>query len=329
MKKILITGAAGYIGSHCVLNMLRMGYDIVAFDNLSTGHIETINDLKKIKEFDFIKGDLKNIQDINYVFKNTDIDAVIHFAAYSQVNESIKNPKKYYENNVLGGINLLNSMVENNVKKIIFSSTAAIYGNPSYIPIDENHSKNPINPYGNTKLILEKIMDEYDIAYKLKSVRLRYFNVAGADKDSIVGEWHDMESHLIPNILLCQKDETKEFNLFGCDWDTPDGTCIRDYINIDDLIDAHILALDYLNRENKTDFFNLGTKTGSSTKEVFELCQKIIKKKIKVQIKPKREGDTKILVADNKKARKVLGWSPKRTLSDSIITAQNYFLSKI
>lgn len=321
--KILITGGAGYIGSHCVLEMLKRKFELVVFDNFSTGHFETIEQLLSIKEFDFIQGDLKNKNEIEEVFQKHKIDAVIHFAAYSQVTESMKEPQKYYENNVLGTKNLLDSMVKNNVKKIVFSSTASTYGEPEYIPIDENHPQNPINPYGESKLLIEKMMDEYDELYSLKSVRLRYFNVVGAN--GIVGEEHNPETHLIPNILKAS-NEDKTFYLFGDDYNTNDGTCVRDYIDVHDLIEAHLLALDYLKQENKTNFFNLGTSSGYTTKEVFELCQKVIGKKINIEIKPRREGDPVILVADNKKAYEVLGWKPKISLENSIKAAYNYIL---
>jgi len=323
LSKILITGAAGYIGSHCALKMLKSNVEIVVFDNLSTGHIETIEKLKTVGDFDFIQGDLKNFDDINSVFKKYEIDSVIHFAALSQVGESMKEPKKYYENNVLGTINLLNAMIENNVLKIVFSSTAATYGEPKYTPIDENHPQEPINPYGNTKLMIEKIMDDYDRAYNLKSVRLRYFNVIGASENKLVGEEHNPETHLVPNVLKASKED-KTFYLFGDDYKTLDGTCVRDYINVEDLIDAHLLALAYLEKENKTDFFNLGTSNGNTTREIFETCQKVINKKINIEIKPRREGDPAILVADNKKAKEVLGWVPKRTLEESIQKAYEY-----
>lgn len=326
MEKILITGAAGYIGSHCAFETLKQGYELVVFDNLSTGHIETIKKLQKIAKFDFIQGDLKNKEEISSVFKKHKIDAVIHFAALSQVKESVENPKKYYENNVLGTYNLLDSMVENNVLKIVFSSSAATYGEPKYVPIDEKHLQNPINPYGKTKLLIEEKMDEYDKKYNLKSIRLRYFNVIGSN--SFVGEEHNPETHLVPNILK-GINENKTFYLFGDDYDTKDGTCIRDYINIEDLIEAHLLALNYLNKENKTDFFNLGTSKGFSTKEIFEICQKVTAKKCKIEIKPKRQGDVAILVADNKKAYEILGWKPKKSIEESIKSAYDYFLNNI
>lgn len=325
---ILVTGGAGYIGSHCVLALLNKGFDVVIFDNLETGHKETIDTLKNIdaagKVTDFIKGDLKNLGDINSVFEKHNIDAVIHFAALSLVGESVKEPQKYYYNNVYGSLNLLNAMISHNVKKIVFSSTAATYGEPEYTPIDEKHHQNPINPYGNTKLMVEKIMDDYSKAYELKSVRLRYFNVAGADSETRVGEWHEPETHLIPNILKSTLGTGKTFELYGDDYSTKDGTCVRDYINVEDLAQAHILALEYLNHGGETNYFNLGTKQGDTVKEVFNVCEKITKQKIPINIMPRRNGDPAILVADNTKAMTTLGWKPTHTLEDSVKTAYKY-----
>ena len=321
---ILVTGGAGYIGSHCVLALLKQNYDVVVFDNLSTGHIETINTLEQYGNVAFAKGDLQNKEQIKKVFKSYKIDAVMHFAAFSQVGESVKNPQKYYLNNVSGTLNLLEAMLEYNVLKIVFSSTAATYGEPQYIPIDENHPQRPINPYGQTKLFIEKILDDYDNAYGLKSVRLRYFNVAGADSDCIVGEWHEPETHLIPNILKSNFNTEKSFEIFGDDYPTKDGTCVRDYINIEDLADAHFLALKYLIDGKGTAFFNLGTKTGNTVKEVFNTSEKICNKKIPVRIQPKRVGDPAVLIADNTKAKEILNWNPCRDLEHSIKTAYKW-----
>ena len=325
---ILVTGGAGYVGSHCVLALLENGYDVVIFDNLELGHIETVETLKVIqasgKVVDFIQGDLKNLFDIRNVFEKHEIEAVVHFAAYSQVAESMKNPQKYFSNNVDGTVNLLKSMIENDVKRIVFSSTAATYGEPIYTPIDETHPQKPINPYGETKLEIEKIMDEYDKNFGLKSVRLRYFNVAGADSNARIGEWHEPETHLIPNILKSTFGSGKTFQMFGTDYDTIDGTCVRDYINVEDLARAHVLALDYLGKGGETNFFNLGTNNGNSVKEVFSVCEKVTGEKISVDIQPRREGDPAILVADNQKAKKVLGWAPEKTLEDSILSAYNW-----
>ena len=321
---ILVTGGAGYIGSHCVLALLEKGAKVIVFDNLSTGHKETIEILKRYGKLDFVQGDLLNLDDLKNLFTNYDINSVIHFAAFSQVGESVKNPQKYYINNVCGTINLLSAMLENNVKKIVFSSTAATYGEPEYIPIDEKHPQNPINPYGQTKLIIEKIMDDYDKAYGLKSVRLRYFNVAGADSKARIGEWHEPETHLIPNILKSTFSGGKTFELYGDDYDTKDGTCVRDYINIEDLVQAHLLALEYLNAGGTTNYFNLGTNDGNTVKEVFNICEKIPEKNIAINMMPRREGDPASLVADNKKAKEVLKWQPLRSLDDSIITAYKW-----
>ena len=321
---ILVSGGAGYIGSHCVMALIEKGLDVVVFDNLSTGHLETVETLKKYGNVSFIKGDLLNKADLNELFSKNDIDSVIHFAACSQVGESVKNPQKYYINNVVGTINLLEAMLENDVKKIVFSSTAATYGEPEYIPIDEKHPQNPINPYGQTKLMIEKIMDDYDKAYGLKSVRLRYFNVAGADNKIRVGEWHEPETHLIPNILKSTFCNGKTFDMFGDDYATKDGTCVRDYINVEDLAQAHLLALDYLNNGGETNFFNLGTNDGNTVKEVFNACEKVTAQKIPVNIKPRREGDPASLVADNSKAKSVLNWNPQKTIEDSIKSAYSW-----
>ena len=321
---ILVTGGAGYIGSHCVLALLKQGYDVVIFDNLSTGHIETVNTLKQYGNVNFYQGDLLKPNYLDTVFKQTQIDTVIHFAAFSQVGESVKDPQKYYINNVCGTINLLKVMLDNDVKKIVFSSTAATYGEPQYIPIDEKHPQNPINPYGQTKLIIEKIMDDYDKAYELKSVRLRYFNVAGADSNTRVGEWHEPETHLIPNILKSTFSGGKTFEMYGADYETKDGTCVRDYINVEDLAQAHILALKYLERGGNTNFFNLGTKEGNTVKEVFNVCEKITGQSIPVKVMGRREGDPASLVADNTKANNILGWAAEKTLNDSIESAYKW-----
>ena len=325
---ILVTGGAGYIGSHNVIALLDAGYDVVIFDNLELGHIETVETLKNINSngrvVDFVKGDLQNLVDIKSVFEKHKIDAVVHFAAYSQVAESVKNPQKYYFNNVYGTLNLLCAMIENDVKQIVFSSTAATYGEPVYVPIDEKHPQMPINTYGKTKLMIENIMDDYDRAYGLRSVRLRYFNVAGADSQNRVGEWHDPETHLIPNILKSTFSGGKTFQMFGTDYPTKDGTCVRDYINVEDLAKAHVLALKYLEKGGVTNFFNLGTNEGNSVKEVFAACEKVTEKEIPVDVKPRREGDPATLIADNKKAKEDLGWLPEKSLDESISTAYNW-----
>lgn len=325
---ILVTGGAGYIGSHNVIALIDAGYDVVIFDNLELGHIETVETLREIsskgKVVDFIKGDLQNYEDIKNVFAKYQFEAVVHFAAYSQVAESVKNPQKYYFNNVYGTLNLLRAMLENNVKRIVFSSTAATYGEPVYVPIDENHPQSPINTYGKTKLMIENILDDYDSAYGLKSVRLRYFNVAGADSKNRVGEWHNPETHLIPNVLKSTFNGGNKFKMFGTDYDTKDGTCVRDYIDVEDLALAHILALKYLEKGGETNFFNLGTTDGNSVKEVFNICEEVTNKEIPVEICNRREGDPAVLVADNRKAKEILGWIPQKTLKNSISAAYEW-----
>ena len=325
---ILVTGGAGYIGSHTVLNFLNKGYEIVVIDNLENGHIETINTLKQIGNIHFVKGDLRNLDDVEAVFLNYQIDTVIHFAGFIQVEESVRNPEKYYKNNVLASINLFNTMVQHNVQKIVFSSSAAVYGEPVYTPIDEKHPKKPLNPYGENKSKVEEILKDYDAKYNLKSICLRYFNVAGADSLSRIGEWHEPETHLIPNILKSIFEKDKTFKIFGTDYDTFDGTCIRDYVNVEDLAEAHYLAYLYLKDNNKSEIFNLGTENGSSVKEVFETVEEITGKKINVEIKPRRLGDAAILLANSSKAKEILKWSPEHSLEDSIKTAYLWEKSK-
>lgn len=334
-KIILVTGGAGYIGSHTALCLLKNGFNVVVFDNLENGHKEIVDTLHEFGDclqnfIVFEKGDLKNPQDISYVFDKYKIDAVIHFAAYIRVEESVQNPRKYYENNVGGSLNLFSAMIEHDVKKIVFSSTAAVYGEPKIAePINENAEKSPINPYGRSKFIVEQILRDYDEKHGIKSAILRYFNVAGADSEAKIGEWHEPETHLIPNILKAV--DGKVFKLFGDNFDTRDGTCVRDYVNIEDLADAHVLALDYLERTEKSDCFNIGTNNGSTVKEVFESCERVLGRKIDIQIEGRRSGDPAFLVACNEKAQAILGWRPKRTLDDSIRSAykwQKEFLEK-
>ncbi|MBQ9688838.1 UDP-glucose 4-epimerase GalE, partial [bacterium] len=235
---------------------------------------------------------------------------------------------KYYRNNVFGTLNLLDTMVKHNCKKIVFSSTCATYGEPQYTPIDEQHAQNPINPYGATKLMVERIMQDYDAAYGLKSIRLRYFNVVGNDEKIRIGEWHEPETHLVPNILKSVLGDKKTFKIFGDDYNTPDGTCIRDYVNVEDLAQAHRLALDYLNRENKSDVFNIGTEQGDSVKKVFSVCEKVLEKEIPVEIVERRAGDPAELYANANKAKTILGWTPQRTIEDSIKTAYEWELKR-
>lgn len=321
---ILVTGGAGYIGSHTILNLINTDKEIIIFDNLETGHIETVQTLQKLGNVFFEKGDLLNIDDIERVFTKYKIDAVIHFAAFSLVEESVKNPAKYYRNNFVGALNLVDTMLKYNCNKIIFSSTCATYGEPQYVPIDESHPQNPINPYGKSKLMIEHLLKDYQNAYGLKYVILRYFNVAGADKKARIGEWHDTETHLIPNILKSVFDDNKIFKIFGDDYYTHDGTCIRDYINIEDLAQAHRLALEYLKKYNRSDIFNIGTETGTSVKSIFNICEKILNKKIPLEITQRRKGDPAKLYANSARAKEFLKWEPIKSIEDSISSAYEW-----
>lgn len=316
---ILVTGGAGYIGSHAVKTLLKNKHEVVIFDNLSTGNKKLINRKSK-----FYKGDLTNLRDIEKVFKKEKINAVMHFAAFSQVGESYINPQKYFYNNVYGSLNLFNTMLKNNVKKIIFSSSAAIYGEPIKIPITEDNPLNAVNPYGISKKMIEEILKEYDKAYGLKSICLRYFNAGGASKDHDIGEMHNPETHIIPLVLKTAKGERKQIEIFGTNWNTKDGTCIRDYIHVEDIVDGHILALDYLQKKKTSNVFNLGSSQGYSVNEVIQKCQKITGIKFKVKKTNRRQGDPETLIASNQKAQKILKWKQKKTLSEIITSAWSW-----
>lgn len=316
---ILITGGAGYIGSHCYLDFKRAGYDCLIFDNLSEGHSEAVN--KK----DLYKGNLANLEDIRGVFEKYHVDAVIHFAASCYVGVSVKDPQSYYYNNVVNTLNLLQVMLEKNVKKIVFSSSCATYGNPQYTPLDEAHPQNPINPYGQTKLMIEKILQDYDNAYGLKHIALRYFNASGADNEADIGESHDPETHLIPLVLRAAAGKIDSIKIFGNDYETPDGTCIRDYIHVNDLAKAHRLGVEKLLSEGESNSFNLGIGRGYSVKDIIQVSENITGKTINKELAPRREGDPPILVASNTKAKTELGWNPDFTeISDIISTAWNW-----
>lgn len=324
---ILITGGAGYIGSHSAIDFIKSGYDVVILDNLSTGHQKIIEKLqnfaqdKKGNLVDFINADIRDIYALNVLFNTYKIDAVVHFAANSLVNESVTNPAKYYDNNVLGTLNLLNAMMKNDVKKIVFSSTCATYGEPEYIPIDEEHPQKPVNPYGSTKLAIELAIKDYAKAYGLKYTIFRYFNVIGADENCISGEWHDIETHLVPNIL--KADKNKVFSLFGDDYDTKDGTCIRDYIDVVDLAQAHTMAYEHL-EDSENVIVNLGTGDGQSVKEIFAAVEKALKTKVPLKVCPRREGDPARLIANTEYAKETLGWSAKTPLEISIKNAAKW-----
>lgn len=310
---ILVTGGAGYIGSHACLKLKERGHHPVAYDNLVYGHSESALD------WDLVTGDLADDERLRGVFKKYDFQAVMHFAAYAYVGESVSDPQKYYENNVCSGLNLLRVMLENGVKNIIFSSTCATYGNPESNLIDENHGQHPINPYGESKLFFEKILKRYGEAYGLKSVSLRYFNAAGADSEGRIGESHAPETHLIPLILKAAKGEMEHLSVFGEDYETPDGTCIRDYIHVNDLADAHILALDRFKSDELTAAFNLGNGKGFSVKEVIRCAEKVTGLKVPFKVVDRREGDPARLVAAAGLAREVLGWKPQYADLEKII----------
>ena len=302
---ILIVGGAGYIGAHINKILNKNGYETLVFDNLSYGHE------KFVKWGAFENGDLGNIEDIRRIFRNYPITAVLHFAAFTYVGESVEDPQKYYRNNVCNTLNLLQVMLEFGIKRIVFSSTCATYGNPVEIPITENHIQNPISPYGRGKLMVENILSDYSEAYNLKYVSLRYFNAAGADPDTEIGEEHNPETHLIPLVLDAASGKRKNINIFGTDYSTEDGTCIRDYIHVTDLADAHLKALKYLENGGSSDYFNLGNGSGFSVKEVIEEAKKITGKEIVAVETERREGDPPILVGSSEKIRSVLNWEPK------------------
>lgn len=313
MKTVLVAGGAGYIGSHTVKYLLKNNYNVVVVDNLVYGHKEAV----LTKNFEQL--DLKDKEALDKVFKKYKIDAVIHFAAYTYVGESVTNPQKYYWNNVVNTLNLLDVMIENNVKNIVFSSTCATYGNPQYTPIDENHPQNPINPYGKTKLMMEQIMADYEKAYGLKYVALRYFNAAGCDTEGQLGESHDPETHLIPLVLKAIKGDIPQIKVFGTDYDTPDGTCIRDYIHVEDLADAHMLAVEKLLTQNVSYCINLGTGIGTSVKEIIKAAEEVTGKPVPLVYSERRAGDPAKLYAANKKSKEILGWNPKYTDIKEII----------
>ena len=310
---ILVCGGAGYIGSHINKQLYLEGYDTIVFDNLIYGHREAV------KWGELIVGDLSNISDIETVFNTHTIDAVFHFAAYAYVGESVQKPEKYYYNNVVNTLNLLKVMREHGCKKIIFSSICATYGEPDHVPITEDMPQNPINPYGMTKLTVERIFKDYANAYGLQFAVLRYFNAAGADPEGEIGESHNPETHVIPMILDAASGKRESFKVFGTDYDTPDGSCIRDYIHVTDLADAHVLALHYLENGGESDFFNLGNTIGTSVLEVVESAKRVTGKEFKVELVPRRPGDPAKLVGSSEKAHHVLGWKPKYGDIDTIV----------
>lgn len=313
--KILVLGGAGYIGSHTVYRLIEQGHKVVVFDNFETGYLEAIHPDAEVYE-----GDLRNRADIDNVFdKESDVEAVIHFAANSLVGESMVKPLKYYDNNICGTKVLLESMVAHNINRIVFSSTAATYGEPIHTPILENDPTNPTNCYGETKRAMERMFYWTEQAHGMKYVSLRYFNACGAHISGKIGEAHNPESHLIPIILQTANGTRDHISVFGTDYDTPDGTCIRDYIHVTDLAQAHILAVEYLINGGESDIFNLGNGVGFSVKEVIETAKKVTGKEIKVVEENRRAGDPAVLIASSEKAKKVLGWNPQYNELSTII----------
>lgn len=313
---ILVCGGAGYIGSHTVSELIKKGENVVVVDNLETGHIDAVNEKAK-----FYKVDIRNKEDLDKVFKENNITEVIHFAANSLVGESMTNPLKYFNNNVHGTEVLLQVMVDNNVDKIVFSSTAATYGEAKEMPITEETKTNPTNAYGETKLAMEKMMKWCDTAYKTKYVSLRYFNVAGANESGYIGEDHNPETHLIPLILQVPLGKREFISIFGEDYDTEDGTCIRDYIHVVDLAKAHILAIEYLRKGNESNIFNLGNGNGFSVKEMIDAARKVTNHEIPAKICERRAGDPARLIASSDKAKAILNWIPEYTNVEDIIAS--------
>jgi len=299
--KIFIVGGAGYIGSHMVKIAHKAGHDVITLDNLSTGHQDAVLYGK------FELCDILDTSKLDKLFKKHTPEAVMHFSAYSLVGESMADPYKYYNNNVSGTLSLLKAMIDNNCMKLIFSSSAAIFGNPEYIPIDEDHPKDPINPYGKSKLMVEEILKDFESAYGLKYVSFRYFNAAGHDPDGELSERHDPETHLLPIIMQAANGQRDSVSIFGNDYDTNDGTCVRDYIHVNDLANAHLKGLDYLNQdESPSAEFNLGNGNGFSVKEVIQQVKNVTGKDFKVLEEGRRDGDPSTLIASDEKAKKVL-----------------------
>jgi UDP-arabinose 4-epimerase len=312
-KVVLVTGGAGYIGSHACKALAKAGYTPIAYDNLIYGHEWAV------KWGPFEQGDILDRKRLDEAIRQYQPAAIMHFAAYAYVGESVEDPGKYYRNNVVGSLTLLEAMRDNDIKNFVFSSTCATYGEPEQIPIPEDHNQAPINPYGHSKLMIEQMLSDFEVAHNLKSVSLRYFNAAGADPDGETGEDHDPETHLIPLVLDAATGKRPSITIFGDDYDTPDGTCIRDYIHVTDLADAHVRALKYLEQDGKTTKYNLGNGKGFSVKEVIDTAKKVTGKEIPVVIGKRRPGDPPRLVGDAERIRKELNWQPQYAELETII----------
>lgn len=309
---ILVTGGAGYIGSVAVADLQAKGEDVVVIDNLAYGHREAI-----VSSVHFYEGNIGDKILVKNILSKHNIEACMHFSAFAYVGESVEKPNIYFENNVGQTLKLLDVLIENNVKRFVFSSTCATFGEPIYVPIDENHPQKPTNPYGWTKFMVERILETYNTAYGLKFVALRYFNACGATE--VLGEHHEPETHLIPLVLFAAQGKIPHVSIYGNDYATPDGTAVRDYIHISDLSAAHLLALEHLRSDKPSEFINLGNGQGFSVKEVIETARRITGKQIEAKIAPRRAGDPSKLVADAKKAREILGWKPNFPDIESII----------
>lgn len=312
--RVLVVGGAGYIGSHMVKHLGRAGCEVVTLDNLSGGYRDAV------VYGDFVEGDLANRDLLDKLFSMHSFDVVMHFASFIQVGESVRRPDIYYRNNVVNSLNLLDAMVAHGVHQFIFSSTAAIFGEPEAVPIDEHHIRAPINPYGRSKWMLEQMLEDYDRAFGLKSVCLRYFNAAGADPDGELGERHQPETHLIPLVLQVASGRRESITVFGNDYDTPDGTCVRDYVHIADLCEAHWQAVEYLGAGGISRQFNLGNGSGFSVRQVIDVARAVTGKEIATRYADRREGDPARLVADAALARQVLGWIPKYAELSTIVS---------
>ena len=306
-RTILVTGGAGYIGSHAVLALKNAGYDVIVLDNLSYGHREIVD---KVLQVELIVGDTSDRALLDRLFTTHQIDAVMHFAAYIAVGESVKEPGKYYTNNVASTLNLLEAMLAHDINKIVFSSTCAVYGMPKEVPMTERHPHDPLSPYAASKDMVERILSDFDVAFGLKSVAFRYFNACGADPGGLLGEDHTPETHLIPLALLTALKKRETLYIFGTDYDTPDGTCVRDYIHVNDLADAHVLGLEYLLSGGESEVFNLGNGNGFSVKEVIETARQVTGLEIPAIESDRRPGDAPILVGSSTKVRQMLGWNP-------------------
>lgn len=311
--KVLVVGGAGYIGSHMVKMLSKAGHEVTTLDNLSNGYKDAV------KYGEFIEGDIADAELLNKLFTDKQFDGVMHFASYIQVGESVEKPSMYYRNNVSNTQVLLDAMLEHGIKNFIFSSTAATFGEPEYTPIDEAHSQVPINPYGHSKLMVEQILSDFDHAYGLKSVSLRYFNAAGADPEGELGERHIPETHLIPLVLQAASGRRDNIMIFGTDYDTPDGTCVRDYIHIKDLCSAHLLGLEHLVSGGESRAYNMGNGQGYSIKELIDVAKKVTGVDFEVKLGERRDGDPARLVADSSLLQKELGWKPEYADLEMII----------